>query len=90
MAEETKPKRTRRKAAQKPVEAPQSTEGAIYRAKVTASLLNVRERPEKASRVIRTVRVGTVLDVAEECDTWLKLCGGGCVMTEYTERIKEG
>ena len=93
ITEEVKPKRTRaRKTAfQKAVESDSKTVSdntpAIYRARVTTSLLNVRERPEKVSSIVRQVEIASILDIADVCDKWLKLVGGGYVMAEFTERV---
>lgn len=92
--EETpKPKRTRRKKVEpKPEPAQVETveveeKPNTYRARVTAALLNVRERPSKASKPIRTIGANDIVEIVENVSGWGKLSGEGYVMLKFVERM---
>lgn len=98
--EETpKPKRTRRKKVETVEETPKPEAHEIvskavveekantYRARVTAALLNVRERPSKASKPIRTIGANDIVEIVENVSGWGKLSGEGYVMLKFVERM---
>lgn len=58
-----------------------------YRARVTAGLLNVRERPTKASKTVGDPLKGnTVVQIVAEENGW-GMITNGYVMLDYIERI---
>lgn len=59
-----------------------------YRARVTAALLNVRERPTKASKPMRTIGAGTIVQIVREENGW-GMTVDGYVMLDYIERIDD-
>lgn len=60
-----------------------------YRAKITASALNVRKGVGINHPIVTTVRKGEIYTIVDECNGWGKLkSGAGWINLKYTEKLK--
>ena len=63
----------------------------MYKVKVTADTLRIREQPDTNCEIVGKLRMGVTVECSEERDGWYHLADGqGWISGKYVRVIKQG